>query len=105
MAKFDSEKTGLHGVEAAVVALDVVVILFRLAMLAQHAHLASHFFVIRGRGAAFSTGAKILTGIEAERADMPHGTCFSPAILFLGEIFRAMGLAGIFNHDELEAIC
>src|ERR1700730_6973611 len=99
MTKFDREKTGLHGVEAAVVAFDIVVILFRLAMLAQHAHLTSHFFVIGGSCAAFSAGSKILTRVETERADMPHGTCFSPAILFLGEIFRAMGLAGIFNHD------
>src|ERR1035437_10069837 len=73
MAEFHTEKTSLHRIEATVVAFDIVVILFGLAVLAQHAHLTSHFFVVRSSGAAFSARSKIFAGVEAECTDMSHG--------------------------------
>ena len=60
-----------------------------------------HGFIVCGDGAAFSASSKILAGIKAEgRGHSDRAGTFPPVIL-LGEILRAVRLAGIFNHEQV----
>ena len=81
-----------------------MIVLFGLAVIADHAHLAGDFLVIGGGGTGFAAGAKIFAGVEAESRNLADGAGLAPAVFLLGEIFRAVGLAGIFDDDELVAI-
>ena len=88
-------------IQAAVIAFHFVIILLALAMVAQHAYLASHGCVVGGHRAAFSARTEILSRIEAECRRDTHGTGFSPAILAFREILSAVGLAGVLNHHQV----
>src|SRR6267142_3789787 len=101
MAKFGGEKTGLQGIEAAVVAFNLVVILLGLAVIANNAHGLSHGLVVSCYGASFSAGPKILSRIEAESSCVPHTSGLFPSILRLGEVLSPMRLASILNNNEV----
>src|SRR5271165_7691485 len=98
MTQLYGEKARLQGIKATVVALNIVIILLGLAMIADHAHLAGDFFVIGGGCSGFAASPEILARVEAESTDLPDGAGFAPAIFFLREIFRAVSLAGIFHN-------
>src|SRR5713226_4081109 len=100
MAKFGGEKTGLQGIEAAVVAFDLVIILLGLAVIAKNAHGLSHGLVVSGYGTSFSARAKILSGIKAERGSVAHTSRFFPCVCRLGEVLSAVRLASIFDNNE-----
>src|SRR5437660_10316406 len=57
MVELHLQEPGLNGIESAVVAFYLVVILSRLPMIAQHANAASNRFVICGCCAGFTAGA------------------------------------------------
>jgi hypothetical protein len=72
MAKLHAEQACLQSVEPAVVSFDVVVILFCLAVIADHAHVACHFFAIRRDRASFSASAEILSRIKTKSRGVAH---------------------------------
>ena len=94
----------LNRIQAPVVAFHVVVVLGGLAMVAQHLHgLGDGGIVGRGR-ARFPAGSQILSGIKTECGGAPHRARLHPAIALAGEIFRAVPLAGVFDHHQAIAI-
>ncbi len=74
-------------------------------MISQHTHPARHFFAIGRDGAGFAASAEILSGIKAKRCGVAHRARLLPAIFFLREILRAVGLASIFHHDQIVTAC
>ncbi len=69
----------MNRVQPAVVAFDIVIVLFRLAVIAKHAHALGHRFVIGSDGAAFATSPEILAWIEAKGGREADRSSFSPA--------------------------
>src|SRR5260370_19519680 len=79
----------------------MVVVLFSLSMIAQHPRfLCEHFIVSRDRS-RLATRPEVFAGIETECGNSPHRPSYSPAIFLFREILRAVGLAGVFNDDQL----
>ena len=72
MAELHAEQACLQSVEPPVVSLDVVIILLGLAVIAQDAHLACHFFAIRRDRASFSASAEILSRIKTKSRGVAH---------------------------------
>ena len=67
MAELDSEEGCLDRMQTAVVTLEVVVVLLRLAMLAQHLDRLRRLVVARRHGAAFAARTEVFARIETER--------------------------------------
>src|SRR5581483_11073967 len=63
MGELDAQNSCLDSIEPSVVALDVVVVLLGLTMIAKHADLAGKLFVISRDCARFSACAQIFPGI------------------------------------------
>ena len=92
------QQSALHRVQPAVVTFHVVVVLLRLAVLANHFDLRRDCSVIGRHRAAFAERAEVLARIKAERGGMTHGAGLHPAVQLAGEVLRTVRLAGIFNH-------
>src|SRR5713101_2576605 len=104
MLKFYMKESRLNGVQAPVIAFDIVIVLLRLAVIADHANLGSERFVIGRDCSRFSASAKVLARIKTECRGAADRASGQPAILFAGEVLRSVGLTGIFDHDEIEAV-
>src|SRR5580704_3532733 len=101
MAKFHGQNSCLKRIETAVVPLYIVVILFRLSVVAQHAHFPSHFLAVGCRSTGFTTSPQILSRIKAECRGMTHRSSRTPAVFLLGKILGSVSLAGVFHNDQV----
>src|ERR1700676_2133989 len=80
MLEFHRQDAGLNGVQPSVVSHKIVIVLSRLAVVANHLDSGSNFLVVGGHGAGFSTGSEVFAGIKAESGGEAHGSGFLPAI-------------------------
>src|ERR1700723_3141856 len=103
MTEFYAQDARLQGIEASVVALDIVIILLRLAVFAKHAHFLGDRFTVGGCRARFAACAQILSWVKAEGRSVAHRAGFPPAIFLLRKILGAMSLTGVFHHDQVVA--
>ncbi len=104
VTKFDLQDSGLNRIEPPVVTFHLMVILARLAVIAEHAYFLGQRFVVSRNRSGLSTGAQVLPRIEAKSCRMAHRTCFSPAIFLLREVLCAVCLAGILDNDQFVAV-
>src|SRR5215469_14693427 len=93
----------LKRVESSIVALNVVIILFRLPVVANHFALAGNRFIVRGNRASFAARTEILARIESKRCRLTYRAALSPAILRRREIFSTVRLARVFDYDQVIA--
>src|SRR5271157_211141 len=100
MIQFQSENPCLNRIQPAVVALYVVVILLRLAMVAQHPYSLRQVWIVGRDCASLTASTQILAGIKTESRCLPHRSSSFPAFVFLRKVLGAMSLAGIFQYDE-----
>src|SRR5436305_2674124 len=70
-------------------------------MIADHLYLLRQARIVRSDCARLPTGPQILAWIKAECRRPAHRAGLHPAIALTGKIFSAVGLAGVFNHDEI----
>ena len=84
VAQLDTQHSGLDGIEPTIVPFEIMVILFRLAVVAQHADFARNFFIVRCHRSSFSAGAQILSWIKTEGGRVAHRSSFLPSIPPLG---------------------
>src|SRR5207245_11272333 len=103
--QFEPQEPGLNGIQSAVIPLQFVIILLRLAMIAQHSDSFRDCFVVGGHCARFSARPEILSWVKAEGSRSAHGTSFSPPVLFSGKILRAVSLASVFDDDQAVLLC
>src|SRR5579859_4609870 len=80
--EFGLQDPRLERVEPPVVSFDLMAILVRLPMVAQHPNLLGKRCIIGSHCACFSACAQVLTRIEAESCSMAHGADTPPPILF-----------------------
>ena len=100
-SKLNSQNACLDCIQSSVVPFHLVVVLLRLAMVPQHAHFAGHLVIVRCNGARFSACSQVLARIKTEGSRTAHRPSLLPTILFPRKVFRPMGLAGIFKHDQV----
>src|SRR5260370_2191918 len=105
VTKLHGQDSCLDGIESAVIPFDIVEILLRLAMFTQHSDLARHLFIVCCHRSGFATGAKVLSRVKAEGSGTAHRPRFPPTALSFGKVFRAMGLASVFDHDQVVSFC
>src|SRR4051812_34562684 len=98
MLEFHSENSRLNGVQAAVVAFHLVVVLLRLAVITEHSNFTGDGLVIRGHSARFATGAKIFPWIKTKGCSLAHRTSFTPPPLSPRIVLSAVSLAGVLDH-------
>src|ERR1019366_2906839 len=79
MPQLHAQDAGLDRVQPPVVAFHFVVVLARLAVVAQHADVPGQLGVVGGHGSGLAACAEVLAGVEAECAGAAHGTGFTPA--------------------------
>src|SRR5439155_2441031 len=101
MLELDAQNARLDRVEPPVVALDVVIILLRLAVIPEHTNLTRERLVVRGHGASFAAGAQVLARIEAERGRAAERASLAPPIFLFREVFCTVRLAGVFDDNEV----
>src|SRR6516164_3258512 len=80
VAQFDGQPASLNGIQSTVVTFEIVVILLRLAVIADHLHAQSHGFIVCGNGSGLTASPEILSWVEAESSSLSDGACFSPSI-------------------------
>jgi len=97
MGQLDREDGGLHLVEAAVKALDLVIVTLKLAIVAQQHDLLGPLVVIGDHHAAVAKGAEIFARIKTEAAVRAESA--RPLAL----VYRAVSLAGILDHRQVVA--
>src|SRR5438477_281367 len=102
MPELRAQDPGLNGIEPTVVALDVVKVLCRLAVVAEQPTLACELRVVGRDGPRLAACAEVLAGIEAEGGSVTERSRRPPAILALRIVFGAMRLARVF--DDLHAV-
>src|SRR5262245_62602345 len=86
--------------EAPVVALEVVKVLLRLAVLPYHTATALDLLVVGRDGAALTTGTEVLSRIEAERRGGPDRAGLLPALFACREVLGAVRLAGVLDDHQ-----
>jgi hypothetical protein len=101
VAKLHAQEPRLDGVEPAVVALEIVEILRRLPVVAQHLATPRHRVVIGGDRPRLAAGPQILSRIEAECRGTAQGAGLAPPALLLREVLRTMCLAGVLEDGEV----
>src|SRR5271167_1898321 len=101
MVQFYSENSCLNRIQPAIVALHVMVILLRLAMVAQHSYSLRQDRIVGRNCASLTASAQIFARIEAEGCCFPHRSSLFPAFVFLRKVLGAMSLAGVFYYDEI----
>jgi hypothetical protein len=94
------QESSLQGIQPSVIAFDVVVILLRLAVIAQHLDFLSKIFIVRRNRSGFPACAQVLAGIEAKCRCASDRACFHPAVKLSRKVLGPVCLASIFNHDE-----
>src|SRR5436305_7850490 len=70
-------------------------------MIADHLYLLRQARIVRSDCARLPTGPQILAWVKAECRRPAHRAGLHPAIAFAGKIFSAVGLAGVFNYNEI----
>src|ERR1700757_1840276 len=96
MPQFRSENSSLQGIKPAVIATELVVIFFLLAVIAEHAQALSDATVVSDNNSSVAIGSQVFSRIEAECRSMPQGTgAFPPKA-------SPVGLARIFNDEEIK---
>ena len=99
--KLDAQHTGLDRIEPAVEPLDVVVVLLRLPVVAEHSALVGHPVIIGGDCSGLAARTQVLPGIKAERGGMAHRACLAPPAFLFREVFCTVRLAGVFDDNEV----
>src|SRR5579864_4017757 len=97
------QNASLNCVEATIVSLKIVVVLFRLPMIAQHSDLRCDFRIVRCHRSCFAASTKVLARVEAERRCPAHRARLPPTramIEFARQILSSMGLTSIFDNDQ-----
>src|SRR5207248_3387713 len=74
MMELDAEDSGLDGIQSSVVPLEIVKVLLRLAVIAQHPALLRDALVVGRDRSRLAAGAQILARIKAEGGRTAHGT-------------------------------
>ena len=74
MLQLDAKDRSLQGVQTAVEAELLVMILAASSMDPKHAHMLGQVVIIGGHHAAVAIGTEVLGGKEAETPDVPHAT-------------------------------
>src|SRR5207245_7369006 len=97
----NQQESGLDCIQPPVIAFDVVVVLHCLSMIADHLYLLRQARIVRSDCARLPTGPQILAWVKAECRRPAHRAGLHPAIALAGKIFSAVGLAGVFDHDEI----
>src|SRR5271157_6563151 len=104
MPELDAQNAGLNRIQPAVVPFHIVIVLLGLAMIAKHLDSARNITVVGRDGARFAASPQVLAGIKTEPRSDAHRSDLFPGALFLREVLRPMGLAGIFHHSQVEAL-
>src|SRR5258708_999078 len=99
--EFGAEDSRLNSIQATVVPLQVVIILLRLAVVAQHPDTSRDFFIVSGHRAGFSACTQVFSWIETESSGAPHRTSLSPPLLFARKILCAVSLTSVFDHKQV----
>src|SRR5438132_13511614 len=94
MSQLDRETRALNRIHPAIPPDHGVMILPRLAVVAQHANLVGQVEVICDNGTCFTKRAEVFPRIKTEAADFAHRTSSS---IF---IFGTVRLGGVFDHDQ-----
>src|SRR5262245_30992467 len=108
--KLDSEKTCLDGVKAPVVTLEIVDILLRLPVIADHPYHARDIFIVSGDGARLAACPQVLPRIKAERSRVSHRAGTTPEALTSAciavsrEILRSVRLACVLDNEQIPAL-
>src|SRR5260370_26318581 len=102
--QLDTQDPGLKRVQSPVVAFHVVVVLFRLSMITNHADLLRQFLVVGRDNSRLAACSQILSRIEAERGRLADRTSLLPTLVTFGKILSAVGLAGILDYDQVVTI-
>src|SRR5437762_2880265 len=101
VAELYREPSCLNRIKPPIVTFDLVIILFRLAVVTDHLHPSRKAFVIGRNRTALATGTKVFPGIETESGRQAEGPSFFPAAALLREVLSAVGLAGVFDNDQI----
>src|SRR5689334_10623480 len=102
MAELYREPARLNRIQPSIVAFNVVVILLGLTVVANHFHLLGEDRIVCCDRAALATRAEVLAGIEAESGCDAHRASALPGFIFLRIVFRAVSLASVLHHDQIE---
>src|ERR1700730_17128953 len=70
--KFNRENTRLDGVEPPIVALQIMVVLLHLSVIAEHAHPLRQRFVASRNRSGLSAGPEVFSRIKAKRGSPAH---------------------------------
>ena len=81
-----------------------MLIFARLAVIAQHAHLARGFPVVGGDGASLAASAEVFPRVEAEGGGAAHATGREPGADGARQVLRSVRLASVLNHEEAMAL-
>src|ERR1700721_3794012 len=101
MSQLRVQQPSLNRIHSAVVAFGVVMVLFHLAVVAQHLNLSSQIYVVCGYCPTLATGSKVFPWVEAERSRPADGPSLHPAIELIREVFGSVRLTSILDHDEI----
>src|SRR5262250_1469928 len=78
MLQLHVKNSALNGIQASIVAFEVVIILLCLAMVAQHAAVRRNRSVVGCDRAPFAASSQVFARIKAEGSDTPHRSCREP---------------------------
>src|SRR5579862_1409825 len=92
MRQLDRQYARLNRVKAAVVTFYILIVLFRLAVIAQHLYVTRDAFIARRCRSRVAASPEIFPRIEAERRSSSHRSGFHPAVMLARKIFRSVGL-------------
>src|SRR5260370_915029 len=102
--KFRLQDSGLDRIKPPVVPFDFVVILLRLPVITQHPRFLRDGLIIGRDRTCFAACTQVLAGVEAEGSSFPDRTGHSPTAFLLREILGAVGLASVFDDDQLVSL-
>ena len=104
MLELQSQDAGLNRIQPAVVSFEFVIILLRLPVVAQHPDFLCKLFIVGRNRARFSASAQVFSWIEAKCGRAAHRASPLPTILLLRKVFCTVGLASIFDDDQVVSL-
>src|SRR6185437_5639336 len=93
----------LNGIHASVVAFDGMLVFARLAVVAQHPHLARNAVVIGRDCTRFTARSQVFSRVKAESGGPAHASRRKPCLVGAREILCSVRLTGILNHHKAMA--
>src|SRR5579859_1439494 len=99
MPELDRQNPRLNRIQSTVVALDFMIVLLGLTMIAQLSDFLREREIIRCDRPCFAARSQILAGVKAEGAGRSHRACLLPTVFLLGKIFRPMRLTSVFYDN------